>query len=402
MKLLMVCNYVAMMLLTSAFAGAQTFTVISNFAVDNNAFGPQPGMPPLARDSAGNFYGASPTSANNQNCTNAACGLIYKVDPSGKQTPLYTFKGPPDGSDPVSVVLDEKGDLFGITQYGGTYNLGTIFWLNPAGEETILHSFSGPPDGSNPNSVLTRDAEGNLYGVTPYGGTVDNGTDYTCLYGYGCGIVFKISATGEETILYSFPGGTAGGNPLANLVLAGDTLYGTTEYGGDASCTYPGTSVSGCGVVFALKGKKESVLYTFQGPPDGSGGGYIARDPAGNLYGTSGAGGYTGPNCVLGTTGCGTVWKVAPDGTETVLYSFHEAYGADGFNVEGVIRDPQGNLYGTAESGVVFEVNTADNFSVVYSFGSSNVGAYGPGILIQDNEGNLYGTAPPVLFMITP
>jgi len=373
-------------------AHAQSFTILTTF---HDGFGSQPGQGPLARDTAGNLYGASPTSANTQNCVNFACGLIYKVDATGKTTVLYTFTGPPDGSFPEAVIADAQGNLYGTTQYGGAYNQGTVFKLDPAGNETILHSFAGSPDGANPISPVVRDPKGNLYGVTPYGGTINSSC--TPSITPGCGVVFKITPAGEETVLYRFSGGTDGGIPSNNLLLVGATLYGTTGAGGELSCAPP----NGCGTVFKLRGGTENVLYSFKGSPDGRGGGYIVRDRAGNIYGTSGAGGDTSQNCPFGDIGCGTVFEVSPGGAETILYTFHEPFGADGLSPIDVTMGAQGNLYGSTINGTVFEVDTSGIFSLLWSAASGNAGSL-LSMVKLDDEGNLYGTTDAVVFMITP
>jgi uncharacterized repeat protein (TIGR03803 family) len=116
-------------------------------------------------------------------------------------------------------------------------------------------------------------------------------------------------------------------------------LYGTTGFGGDLSCFAP----YGCGVVFKLDSAgHETVLYSFQGQPDGwnpiAG---LVRDPAGNFYGTILRG---------GAYGAGTVFELDTTGKETVLYSF--TGGSDGASpYAGLIRDSSNNLYGTAVGG---------------------------------------------------
>src|SRR5271165_6495671 len=172
---------------------------------------------------------------------------------------------------------------------------------------TVLYSFAGGTDGAIPFAGLVQDAQGNLYGTTTQGG---GGLGCET---QGCGTVFKVDTTGNETVLYSFTGtGGDGGNPYAGLVR--DTqgnLYGTTNQGG----------TSGDGTVFKVDTTgKETVLYNFTGPPDGAlpyAG--LVQDAQGNLYGTTGAG---------GASGRGTVFKVDTTGKETVLYSFN--YDPDG------------------------------------------------------------------------
>jgi len=381
-------------------AQAQTFTVVTLFDGGLNGF-PQPGMPPLARDAEGNLYGATPTGGGKECFLGTGCGTVYKLDPTGKVTTLYSFQGPPDGSWPESVILDSDGNLYGTTLYGGTGQCsngptpgcGTVFKVDQAGHETVLHSFTGAPDGQNPIAALVRDAKGNLYGTTYLGGKG------SC-YGQGCGTVFKISPKGKETVLQYFDDGADGANPLGSLLLVGSTLYGTTGAGGTGPCT--NSNVVGCGTVFKLEGGTETVLYKFQGPPDGAGpSSNVVRDREGNLYGTTSGGGNT-TTCPLGPVGCGTVFKLDSVGQETLLYTFNGQ--TDGFTIEGLVMDAKGILYGTAEGpgGAVFEVGAAGQFSILHSFNDSNQAGSNPGDLMIDKQGNLYGTTDPAVFKLTP
>ena len=380
---------------------AQTFSVITDFFGINE--GPQPGSLPLARDSHGNFYGVSASGGAPACFLNSGCGAIYKVDPTGKVTTIYKFLGPPnDGAWPESLILDSKGNLYGTTQYGGNgpctagapgNGCGTVFKLTPDGKETILHSFAGPPDdGQSPNEPLTFDSKGNLYGATYLGGPGP-------CYSMGCGTVYKIDPTGKETIIFSFDDGPDGGLPSSRLLLANDAIYGTTGAGGTGPCT--NSSIVGCGTVFKLSGSQETVLYSFQGPPDGYGPtSDLVLDHSGNLYGTTSAGGNS-PNCTFGPNNCGTVFKLASDGTETILHSFD---GLDGFAIEGLVMDSAGNLFGSSEgpAGTIFEIDTSGNFTLLYNFINNSQAGFGPGDLIRDAEDNLYGSTDVVLFRLTP
>lgn len=203
---------------------------------------------------------------------------------------LYSFAGGTDGAYPQANVLrDNAGNLYGTASYGGANNDGIVFRLAPAGAETVLYSFSGA-DGANPTDSLISDKMGNLYGTTDNGGSNNSGT------------VFKLAPDGSETVLYSFKGGSDGDSPYAGLLLRKGIFYGTTQNGGAARN----------GVVFALAADgTESVLHAFSGGNDGAMplGGLVA-DKSGNLYGTTYAG---------GADGVGIVYKITPDGTETVL-----------------------------------------------------------------------------------
>lgn len=151
---------------------------------------------------------------------------------AGTETVLYSFGGDKtDGMWPLGrLVMDSAGNLYGTTSAttfaGGINNLGTVFEISATGTETILHSFAGgTTDGAQPDAGLIMDSAGNLYGTTADGGT------------YGAGTVFKISANGTETVLYSFAGGTTdGAQPEAGLIMdSTGNLYGTTRSGGGPS-----------------------------------------------------------------------------------------------------------------------------------------------------------------------
>jgi uncharacterized repeat protein (TIGR03803 family) len=205
---------------------------------------------------------------------------------------LNTFTGGADGANPVGgLIQNGKGNLYGTTCCGGTHGTGTVFMLNKSGKETVLYSFTGGEDGNEPFASLIRDANGNLYGTTLWGGSSTQ-----CNGGNGCGVIFKLDKTGKETVLHAFTGtGGDGANPYDGLVRdPKGNLYGTTVNGGGSSvCS------GGCGVVFKVRGAgKETVLHRFSG---GDGAGPYAglvRDAKDNLYGTTQYGGSYGEGTV--------------------------------------------------------------------------------------------------------
>jgi uncharacterized repeat protein (TIGR03803 family) len=227
----------------------------------------------LITDPAGNLYGTTTYGGSFDD------GIVFKLNKAGKETVLHNFTGGADGGNPQygSVVRDAAGNLYGTTYTGGSFSCGggdgcgTVFKLDKTGKEIVFHNFSSQQDGQT-YAGLIRDAAGNFYGTTAFGGPTANG------------VVFKLDATGTETILHSFTGGTDGGFPYAGLVrdTAGN-LYGTTQSGG----------ASGWGVVFKLDASgTETVLYSFTGGTDGGlPYGDLIRDGAGNLYGTTNVGG---------------------------------------------------------------------------------------------------------------
>jgi uncharacterized repeat protein (TIGR03803 family) len=306
----------------------------------------------LLRDTQGNLYGTTSLGGDTKCNSRYGCGLVFKIDSTGKESVLYQFAGGNDGMEPESsLIRDAAGNLYGTTEDGFPGNGGTVFKVDAAGNETVLHNFTGPPDGTTPIGALVRDPQGNLYGATELGGT---GTACGSL---GCGVVYKVTPQGEETILYSFSGGADGSEAADTLIRdSAGNLYGVTGFGGDLACDFP----YGCGVVFKVdQTGVETVLFTFTDKTE-NGWNAIAgviRDSAGNLYGTT----YRG-----GAYGFGTVYKVDPAGNQTLLHSF--AGGADGaYPYAGLVADSAGNLYWTALSsgksgcggqgcGVVFKI----------------------------------------------
>jgi len=314
--------------------------------------------------------------------------------PKSNLTVLYNFTG--SATEPMVGIMDSAGNIYGTSSGGGVAGVGTVFKVDATGHETVLYSFKGSAngDGAKPNAGLVMDAAGNLYGTTFYGGSYGGSGVCTLYFGLyagapsGCGTVFKLDPTGHETVLHSFTGANGDGaypNDFVTMDSAGN-LYGTTYGGGNDS---EGSS----GIVFKVDPSgNETVLYSF-GASNSDGAepeGGLLLDSAGNLFGTTSLG---------GTAGAGTIFKLDPSGHETVLYSFTGANG-DGAEPTGrLVKDSAGNLYGTTLNGgkygwgTVFKLNTAGNEMVLYSF-SDQVFLGADADLTIDNAGNLYGTSP--------
>lgn len=357
-----------------------SYTALYNFA-GPGADGANP-RATLVLDAAGNLYGTTLNGGTDGK------GIVFKLDPTGKETVLHSFTGRNgDGASPEgALAIDQAGNLYGTTLNGGTNGKGVVFKLDSAGNETVLHSFIGNGDGANPDGGLIRDNAGNLYGTTLYGGTTGNGT------------VFKVSSTGLETVVHSFTGTNGDGSqPQASLTLdAAGNLYGTTEDGG----------ASGGGTIFKLdSAANETVLFSFAGlNGDGTAPqSELVMDSAGKLYGTTPSGGATIGNC----NQCGTVFKVDPTtGNETVFYRFTQTNGDGARPQSGLIQDSAGNFYGTTYDGgaggsptlvgflgTVFKLDPAGNETTLYSFTSTNGDGQNPvGGLVRDSADNLYGT----------
>ena len=321
----------------------------------------------LIRDAAGNLYGA--TFAGGA----ANLGTLFKIDKTGTETVLYSFTGKPDGEHASRNLLrDKAGNLYGVAYEGGASGFGAVFKLNKTGTESIVYSFGAGTDGEYPGSGLIADTAGNLYGTTGYGGASGNGT------------VYRVSKSGKEKILHSFTGAD-GQYPFGNLLRdSAGNLYGTTSMGG----------TTGNGTVFKLTAKgKVTVLHNFAGGTDGANPyAGLVQDAKGNFYGTTYYGG-------AGCKGfdCGTVFKVSPKGKETVLHAFALTDGHyPDFGT--LVRDAAGNLYGTtyagggADMGVVFKVSSSGKESIVYTFTGGADEGFPVAGLIEDNAGNFYGT----------
>jgi uncharacterized repeat protein (TIGR03803 family) len=286
----------------------------------------------LVRDGVGNLYGTTTQGGS------VGAGVVFKVDPSGTETVLHNFTGGTDGVDPVGgLLLDKGGNLYGTTSQGGSSNDGIVFKIDPQGKETILHTFTGSTtDGKYPTyTSLLMDAQGALYGVTQEGGSAGGGILYklsktgklTILHSFmggttdGCnvlgkpfmdaagnfygttsscgthtlGTVWEVSKTGKERLLHSFAGGTSDGEyPLAGVIVdAKGNVYGTTETGG----------VSNVGTVYKVsQSGKFTLVHSFKGTDGKYVYGGLVQNAKGILFGTALNG---------GSIGYGTVWKIA-------------------------------------------------------------------------------------------
>lgn len=361
----------------------------------------------LVADHAGNLYGTTGSDGF------YGRGTVFQVRPSAygiwTESAIYSFSGGSDGGNPEAVLtLDAKGNLYGTTQYGGsaTCSCGTVFELSPSAngiwKETTLYTFAGGADGLSPRYTnLIFDSAGNLYGVTEFGGSASAGT------------VFELSPQAgggwTESVLYTFAGGTSdGANPLGGLVFdkAGN-LYGSANSGGSRQCG------SGCGGVFELSpqaggGWQERMLYFFQNGADGAiPDALLIIDPSGNLYGATQVG---------GSESCGTVFELSPGtGGTWNQQTLHEFAGSDGCEpFLNMVRDSAGNIYGITEAGgaksrgTIFEINPAGAEQVVFSFPGGNGGSDPRSLIVGPNGRtlfgvtfDLYGNGPGVVFEVS-
>ena len=256
---------------------SRKFSVLYRFTGGSDGANPGSGV---IIDGKGNLYGAT-------ELTSSSFGEVFELTTSGQLEVLYSFKGNTDGEGPNGVIQDSKGNLYGSTFGGGAFGYGTMFKLDTSGTETVLHSFKGKSDGGEPYSRLIMDSAGNLYGTTQLFGDHKGNCDLPDSPP-GCGTAFKIDTAGVFSVLVKFD--SADGKEPYNSPLTLDThgnFFGTTLEGGD------GCGGGGCGVAYKLSAAgKESVLYNFNGGSGGDGpSAGVVEDSKGNLYGTTWAGG---------------------------------------------------------------------------------------------------------------
>lgn len=391
------CYYGLALVLFATFAAslmpAQTLRVLHGFNDTPDGSAPWAG---LVRDAAGNLYGTTTLGGE------YGYGMVFKVAKRGTSWilyPLYNFPQPGQGGDGAEpnapVIIGPDGSLYGTTTMGGN-NYGTVFKLTPTAHvcqtticpwnETILYRFSGGSDGANPYSPVVLDAAGNIYGTTQSGGSADQGT------------VFKLTRSGSgwtETVLYSFTGNPDGSQPESGLLLDGaGNLYGTTADGG----------ANASGTVFELVssggGWAENILYSF-GAQDGYApfGGLIF-DRAGNIYGTT----------AYSYVGNGTVFELSPSGGQwnfTTLYFLTSGAPTVPGPVGTLLLDTHGNLYGTTFEGglagcglgfgcgTVFELSPGSGdwtYNLLYQYSGGSDGGFPVDGLVSDPQGNLYGS----------
>jgi uncharacterized repeat protein (TIGR03803 family) len=334
----------------------------------------------------GNLYGTTAYGG-----TGMDYGTVFMVTPTGRLTTLYNFcakSGCPDGAAPLgSLVLGTDSNFYGTTSFGGgdgppaSPGAGTVFKITSKGVLTTLYNFcalSRCADGEYPEGGLVQATDGNFYGTTYSGGALRFGS------------VFKITAAGKLTTIYSFcvqTGCSDGAGPESSLIQATDgILYGTTSIGGN-----------GYGTVFKITPEGAlTTLYKFcsqancaDGEQPAAG---LIQASDGNLYGTTHGG---------GAFGGGTVFKITTAGALTVLYNFCAESGCtDGqMPLAGLTQATDGSLYGSTNNGgsqgygTLFAITTSGALTTLYNFciqlGCTD-GEF-PHAVFQASNGNFYG-----------
>ena len=404
----------AILMARGAAAQATRYETIYSFQGSPDGADPK-GAVVIGKD--GGLYGT--TFGGGTSVLGTVYRLAYAAGEGWKETVLYNFIGSLGQYPESTLVFGSTGALYGTTISGGG-GAGAIFELAPpsaAGndwKETVVYTFVYSIDTHNqnvvPNGGLLMGPSGTLYvtnqgspadGIGAYLGTVDalappaatggDWTDYE-LYVFGNGGVL---------------GGTSGAQPLAGVVSAGGSLFGTTYSGGDIYCGY-----YGCGVVYELTPPAahgdpwtETTIYTFTGSPDGgSPEAALTVGPGGVIYGTTSSGGSA-------ACGCGTVFQLTPPPvsggtwTESAIYSFTGINGDGASPSASVVVGSNGALYGTTQSGGSADLGTVFKLTppattgggwterVLHSFsGENGDGATPLAALVPGANGVLYGT----------
>lgn len=385
----MICIVFMFCVMTAIASSAQIFTSLASFDA-TNGYDPEYMSPVQGVD--GNFYGT--TTWGGAGVVGGGDGTVFKITPAGTLTTLYSFcteANCPDGEEPnAGLVLASNADFYGTTYGGGANGFGTVYKITAAGVLTTLYSFCAQADcadGSLPYAALVQGVDGDFYGTTGYGGA-----NCPTNFPSGCGTVFKITPAGSLTTLHSFcaqANCADGSTPVGGLVLGTDgNFYGTTE-GGPGG--YQGT-------VFKMTPAGAlTTLYTFcaegncttgYNPYDG-----LVQAANGDFYGTT----YEG-----GTSGAGTVFSITAGGTLTTLDSFGIPDG--GYPYAGLVQATDGNFYGTTpysevnrpvcndlHCGTVFKITPTGTVTVLHHFVLTD-GGFPTGGLVQATNGKLYGT----------
>lgn len=324
-------------------SGAMTILhVFDDGTVANDGEYPSAG---LVQATDGNFYGTTRGGGV------YGGGTVYKMTPTGTVTIVYSFgKTFLGGNTPTGgLVQGSDGELYGTTQLGGVtdwqfsdnYGCGIVFKITLTGSITVLHVFCDGTiknDAALPNSSLIQATDGNFYGTTEGGGTLGSGT------------VFKMTSEGAITILHSFDNTVAsndGIDPTSPLVQGSDgNFYGVTAEGGSTST--PHTSDWGDGTVFKITPTGDvTILHSFNDGSvvkDGMDPTQLILGFDGNFYGVSALGG-SSTKSYLNGPGVGTLFRVTSAGEVTILYSF-DVDGGDGAEPASLIQTSDGMFYG--------------------------------------------------------
>ncbi len=302
-------------------------------------------------------------------------GVIYKSSYSGNESVIYNFQGGNnDGAYSYGGIFLDNNTFWGMTEYGGTNNNGVIYKCSTLGNESVLYNYGGSNIGGVAANGLTQANDGNMYGVSEYGGQ------------HGTGSVYRVTPAGVVTNIYSFAQKYTGDGfwPNTSLLLGSDgNLYGTTRSGGSYND----------GTLFRVTTSgTETIVHNFTG---GSSDGYyptsgVIQDSNGALYGTTVYG---------GSSNYGVLYKCSMGGNFNIVHTFTGGSSDGQYPYSDITQGSSGMMYGMTEyagassNGTIFSCDTLGNFNILHSFTGSGVdGAYPyGGKLVKSINGKLYG-----------
>jgi uncharacterized repeat protein (TIGR03803 family) len=326
--------------------------------------GKYPNYSSLLLASDGNFYGLTYLGGTNNE------GVVFKITPAGAETVIWSFGGGgSDGSYPYgSLIQASDGNFYGTTDGGGTNSEGTVFRITPAGVETVLWSFGSGADGYRPYGNLIQVSDGSFYGMTSQGGTHAGGT------------VFRITPDGAETVLWSFGNGADGSSPFGSLIQGSDgSFYGVT-YGGGVNTSGTVFKITAAGV--------ETVLWSFGAGTDALGPyGRLVQGSDGDFYGMTYYGGTNNEGAVFKMTPAGAetvLWSLG--GSTDGKYPYGSlVQGSDG-NFYGMTEEG-----GVNDVGAIIQITPAGAETVLWSFGAGQDASYPCGDVTFGADGTIYG-----------
>jgi uncharacterized repeat protein (TIGR03803 family) len=304
---------------------------------------------------------------------------------------LHTFTGRADGASPSSGLVQARdGNFYGTTSAGGAAGLGTVFRITSDGTFETVHAFTSS-EGTASSLGLVVDADGNLYGTGRGAGRADGGftlgNEIFSNNGSSLGSVFQVNPSGALTVLHRFSGGRDGANPAFRLIQGRDgNFYGTTN------------GQIGSSSVFKMSPAGDiTVLHTFPYYSEGSPN-WLIQATDGNFYGTTMTGGTPLSFGAVNTTpaSLGTVFKITPAGSFTVLNNFSTNGAQNGCCPTGLTQGMDEDLYGIASAGGtfgfggIFKLTLDGRLTMLHAFTGSD-GVFPGGSLVQATNGNFYG-----------
>jgi uncharacterized repeat protein (TIGR03803 family) len=300
-------------------------------------------------------------------------GTVYEVGAGGSVRVLHTFSGGTEGEQPQGLAVDDRGNVYGVTIFGGTpeCSCGTVFRISRDGSFQVLHRFTGD-DGAQPSGHFVF-KDGVFYGTTQSGGA------------NGVGAIFRMRRSGEVSVIHSFanlPDGFGPVFPSIGLSLGADgMLYGTTA----PSSSYPE------GIVYRSTTDGEvEILHVFDGPSGSQPYSVPIQAADGNRYGTTAFG---------GEFGSGVLYRIDANGAFSVMLSFPDRSTGPAYPYGKLVQGSNGSLYGTtaaggaADNGTIYEIR-GGTLRTLYEFKGGFEGDAGITGLTERSPDVFFGISP--------